>query len=419
MLILTLIYHSIPDIIGIPAPKGLWIDHIETLRTLPLITGALFIATFFRLKQNLPFWNRFILGLTLLSSFVFVTSLLSASTIIPFVIDILNLLTLAVSITIGVIMLRADYKPARYFLLSWVIFGLGVLVWSLSNLGLIPAYFVIRQAPQLAGIFEITFMSLALAQRLRHIERVEFELEQEVKENERTRRFIHIIFHDLANPLSVALGLIELLKKKCSEYSEKNRTYFDHITNALDAMKETVDSVRTLESLRFGNRSLKLETVDVIDAIYKALDIYEDKLQKKSLTICKEGFDSKTMAIKANLGLFKNEIIGNLLSNAIKFSHRGGTIRFAIEQLKNEIMIIVADEGVGIPGDGLSSIFKASHKNSLPGTEGESGSGYGMPIVKESIAYCGGRIEVESHDSSSKHKKRGTTFKLYFQRSNS
>jgi signal transduction histidine kinase len=68
----------------------------------------------------------------------------------------------------------------------------------------------------------------------------------------------------------------------------------------------------------------------------------------------------------------------------------------------------IVDQGIGIPAEILENLFSLSKKTSRPGTEGESGTGFGMPLVYATMKAYGGRIEIESAEN------QGTTFKLFF-----
>ena len=87
-------------------------------------------------------------------------------------------------------------------------------------------------------------------------------------------------------------------------------------------------------------------------------------------------------------------ILNNLLSNAIKYSPDGGKIELNIRLEKNEIIIKVRDEGIGIPSDDVNKVFEPYFRTKL--TENISGIGLGLAIAKRAVALHGGEITLTS-----------------------
>jgi len=96
------------------------------------------------------------------------------------------------------------------------------------------------------------------------------------------------------------------------------------------------------------------------------------------------------------------KIIENLLSNAIKFTPEHGTITVRANKNDDELIIVVADTGTGIPGEMVDKIFdRFIQVNPGPGARG---TGIGLALVKELTELLGGAISVKSEIS------KGTVF---------
>ena len=91
-----------------------------------------------------------------------------------------------------------------------------------------------------------------------------------------------------------------------------------------------------------------------------------------------------------------NSIVGNILSNAIKFTSSGGNIEIDGVSGANSTMVRIIDSGIGISEDRVDQMFKLGGMESTKGTNGESGSGFGLILCKEMIDKCGGKINVKS-----------------------
>lgn len=89
------------------------------------------------------------------------------------------------------------------------------------------------------------------------------------------------------------------------------------------------------------------------------------------------------------------QVLGNLLNNAIKYTAKGGTVTVRAGIEKNEVLISVADTGIGIPSNELTKIFTPFYRGRHAGRFPE-GMGLGLPIARELTEAHGGRLVVES-----------------------
>ena len=112
-------------------------------------------------------------------------------------------------------------------------------------------------------------------------------------------------------------------------------------------------------------------------------------------------------ADKAMIG----SVLRNLVSNAIKFTNRGGKIVISTEQHNKELVVSIADNGIGISEDLLPKLFRIEESMSAPGTNNEHGTGLGLILCKDFIEKHGGRIWVESKSDGTSDEK-GSTFKF-------
>ena len=102
------------------------------------------------------------------------------------------------------------------------------------------------------------------------------------------------------------------------------------------------------------------------------------------------------------------KIVYNLLSNAFKFTPKGGTItiQMAIDA-KNNLSLLVADNGIGIPERVQSRIFRRFYQVDSSQTRAYEGSGLGLALAKELVDFLGGTISVESREGE------GSVFKVF------
>jgi two-component system sensor histidine kinase BaeS len=101
-----------------------------------------------------------------------------------------------------------------------------------------------------------------------------------------------------------------------------------------------------------------------------------------------------------------SQSVSNLLSNAVKYTPEGGNITVVVEPEDGQVVVKIADDGIGISQEDLPHVFDKFYRVDSPETEDIIGSGLGLSIVKTIVEKHRGRIWVESELG------QGTTFAI-------
>lgn len=302
---------------------------------------------------------------------------------------------------------RSGYQPARYLLVGWGAFVLGLLYWGLSEMNILPYNYFTNHGPAVGNIFEMVFFFIALTERTRMAHLEEHEEKAKEKENADLGRLIRILVHDIRNPLSVIQGGATIGALKCSD--PKQKELWLKILKAGGIIGEIINDVKSLESLQSGTVQVKLEPVSLKYIFEKAQFVFANRLKEKNLELIIEIADAaKDLFVRAEPISLSNNVINNLVSNAVKFSHKGGTVKIFAKEDRGEIMIQVSDEGIGIPDEIRQVIFDPETAISRAGTNKEKGTGFAMPLVKTYVENYGGRIRI----LSPQEKPTGTTIEI-------
>jgi signal transduction histidine kinase len=105
------------------------------------------------------------------------------------------------------------------------------------------------------------------------------------------------------------------------------------------------------------------------------------------------------------------QVVLNLLSNAIKYNRPNGSITVRAEKAVGEVILSIADTGIGIPEKSLPNLFQKFYR--VRSAEGKAiGTGLGLSICKQIVLGHNGRIVVQSKMGE------GTTFSLHFPQRN-
>ncbi len=119
---------------------------------------------------------------------------------------------------------------------------------------------------------------------------------------------------------------------------------------------------------------------------------------------------SKNLLVTVDENMIK-AVFRNLIENAIKFTLPGGKVEIKAAISGNNIVVSVADDGVGIKTTDIEKLFKIETGFSTLGTRNEKGTGLGLILCREFIEKHIGRIWVESTEGN------GSTFYFSIPRS--
>ena len=91
-----------------------------------------------------------------------------------------------------------------------------------------------------------------------------------------------------------------------------------------------------------------------------------------------------------------NQVVTNLLENAVKYTEPGGQITLSLEQVGDEVVLTVRDNGVGIPPALLGAIFEPFTQGGAGTDRDGGGLGLGLSVVRRVVKLHGGRVEARS-----------------------
>lgn len=234
------------------------------------------------------------------------------------------------------------------------------------------------------------FNSKELLTRISYQIELKEQREELIRINSENRQLLRVLLHDLRNPVGVVDVMCEMLKTK-PENQEKIITL---ITQATKNCMNILDNVRTMFSLGDNKYIPQLVLFNIKSTIESSLRIFEHQFNSKGLTVEIDIPDG--LKAVADGGSFTDSVFNNLITNAIKFSYADSKIVIAAKEVGDKVLLSVQDFGIGIPSKILENIFDVTKSTSRSGTNGEKGTGYGMPLVKKFVELSKARIEIKS-----------------------
>jgi signal transduction histidine kinase len=212
--------------------------------------------------------------------------------------------------------------------------------------------------------------------------------------NAQKDKFLYIIAHDLRSPLNNLMSFLEILNTQFKNHTpEENMQLIQLLGSNAHSMYELVEKFLNWALSQSGKMK------------HYPTTLQQHKLIKRVMNQINPVAASKNIAIRSHVPkdvtVFADEtmlttILRNLLSNAIKFSPPGSEVIISHTSENQKTIITVTDFGTGIAPDVLSRLFLPSDSITTPGTYGESGTGFGLPLCYELTKIQNGHIWVDS-----------------------
>lgn len=214
---------------------------------------------------------------------------------------------------------------------------------------------------------------------------------------------LEILSHDLSGPLNNIQGLSSLLSKEMKAY--KNPKLSKLVEMVAKTSERSVGMIREFvkqEFLEAVSVELVRERANLVGMVEQIIEQYKDAEKEIAKTF---ELTASPGEIFMEIDEYKfNQVINNLVSNAIKFTPDGGIIKIHIEEKEEDVLITVADNGIGIPIKYHEMLFDKFSRAKRPGLKGEPSLGLGMSLIKTIVEWHAGHIWFESQEG------KGTTF---------
>jgi two-component system OmpR family sensor kinase len=182
------------------------------------------------------------------------------------------------------------------------------------------------------------------------------------------------------------------------------RSVVESIERQAQRLNQRIESLLDVSRLQRGQFTLDLRPLDLAALTGEAVNDFRLSVPPTvgSTIILEE--PGTEVAVVGDPGRLE-EALQNLLSNAVKYSPTGGTIGVRVAQENGEAILEVADQGIGIPPEGVARLIEPIYPSTNVGTQA-SGFGLGLYIVHEIVERHGGRLMVHSTEG------QGTTFRV-------
>ncbi len=220
---------------------------------------------------------------------------------------------------------------------------------------------------------------------------------KDITEQERLERmrkeFVANVSHELKTPLTSIKSYAETLME--NEVDPETTNAFLHIINSeTDRMGRLVKDLLQLSNFDASRSAFHFEREDLADLVKNTLFKVKVTAEKKNQSF---DFSYREQEYPVEIDYDRMEqVLLNLFTNAMKYSDPATTIRVTLRQENGQHVLVIADEGYGIPEEDLSRIFERFYRVDKARSRELGGTGLGLSIAKEIVEAHGGLIAIES-----------------------
>ena len=227
--------------------------------------------------------------------------------------------------------------------------------------------------------------------------------------NKAKTHFLATMSHDIRTPLNAIIGFTQLIQQ--GEDYNKLPHIFQHQIQSIylsgKNLSELINNILDLSKIEAGKMELNEENVNLKILMQGIYSINTSLAENKKITLQYQ-IDPKLPEFFLMDRTKLNQILMNLCGNAIKFTPPKRGVFLEVLKKENFIEFNIRDEGIGIPKERQSSVFKAFEQSDKTISSNFGGTGLGLSIVKKMTELLNGSITLTSEVN------QGTCFSVKF-----
>lgn len=219
------------------------------------------------------------------------------------------------------------------------------------------------------------------------------------------RDMIRDITHDIKTPITSIMGYSKALNDGTVQDSEEKKIYLNYIYNKTLRLNYLVNELFLFTKLDSVDYRLNIQQKDICEFLRGIVALYYGEIEETEFNL---EIDIQEEPIYYNFDTKELErSIGNLITNSLKYNNKGTTLFIGLKENKNDIEIIIKDNGIGINEELKEIVFEEFARGDIA-RESSGGSGLGLAITKKIIELHKGKIILTSKEG------QGSEFKIIF-----
>lgn len=208
------------------------------------------------------------------------------------------------------------------------------------------------------------------------------------------REFIGNVSHELKTPIFNIQGYILTLLDGGLYDEEVNMKYLKRTSKSVDRMINIVDDLEVITRLETEETQLEIGEFNIVELAKDVLDQLELKANESKIVLSIQK-EILTEFVVGDIDKIQ-QVFANLMSNSIKYGKEGGRTEVRFFDMNENILIEIADDGIGISEMDLPRLFERFYRVDKNRSRKIGGTGLGLAIVKHIIEAHNQTINVRS-----------------------
>lgn len=204
-------------------------------------------------------------------------------------------------------------------------------------------------------------------------------------------RLLRDISHELRSPLARLSVALDLARKRAGAAAAGD---LDRIEREAKRLNEMVGQLLALSRWESGGRDARLESFDLAAVVREVASDADFEAQARDCSVVVEECDA--CVLRGTQALVRSAV-ENVVRNAVRYTPAGTAVRISLkcdagDAGRAEAVIVVRDEGAGVPEEALTDIFRPFYRIDDSRTRETGGTGLGLAITERAVRLHGGTV---------------------------
>lgn len=208
------------------------------------------------------------------------------------------------------------------------------------------------------------------------------------------QEFVANVSHELKTPLSAIIAYAETLRHGAMKDPEHGTRFVQRIEEQAGRLAELIQDMLQLARIEASQVPYEISIVEIGQVVDICLSVNENAAEQKDINLVSQT-ELRDACVAVDEEALR-QILDNLVTNAIKYTPEGGLVEIGWRVEKNELVIHVRDNGIGIPEEHQGRIFERFYRVDKARSREMGGTGLGLAIVKHLTQMLGGSVALES-----------------------
>jgi two-component system, OmpR family, phosphate regulon sensor histidine kinase PhoR len=222
----------------------------------------------------------------------------------------------------------------------------------------------------------------------------EEELNAYKRDENYRREFLGNVSHELKTPIFNIQGYIQTLLDGGINDENINMKYLERTNKSVNRMINIVEDLEVISRLETEQSELEFQSFNVVQLAKEVLDAFEMRAGQMHIKLELSNESQSEIAVGDRDKI--QQVFMNLISNSIKYGKENGSTSIKFYDMEKNMLIEVADDGIGIEEDSLDRLFERFYRVDKNRSREIGGTGLGLAIVKHILEGHNQQINVRS-----------------------